>query len=222
MAALTVFVPSPLVGFESWTAVAEVWNGPSVILDTAGDDAADVLAAMLDGIPTGEPVTLVAHSNAGAYVPSIAAARTVGCQIFVDAILPPASGAVALASPAMLDFLEPLASAEGILPRWSDWWGEEADALFADAETRAAIERSEPRLPLAYFHASLPTPDGWDDRASAYLAFGDTYGPEFDDAQQRGWPTERLDGHHLHLLVDPEGVASAIAALDQRARNLRR
>jgi hypothetical protein len=219
---LTVFVPSPLVGPASWAAVAEAWRGRSVILDTTGDDAADVLAAMLDGIPAGEPVTLVAHSNAGAYVPSIAAARNVESQVFVDAILPPSSGGVSLTSPELLDFLESLAGPEGTLPIWSDWWGDAVDSYLPDAETRAAIEQSQPRLPLAYFHDSLPTPEGWDARPSAYLAFGDTYAPELAGAELRGWPTATLDGHHLHLLVDPEGVAAAIASLDQRARTLRR
>jgi hypothetical protein len=219
---LTVFVPSPLVGPTTWAGVAEVWNGRAVILDTTGDDATDVLAAMLDGVPTGEAVTLVAHSNAGAYVPSIVAARTVESLVFVDAILPPARGGIPLTSTEMLGFLETLASAEGILPIWSDWWGSAVDAYFPDAETRAAIEQSQPRLPLAYFHDSLPTPEGWDDRPGAYLAFGDTYEPERADAKTRGWPTDIMPGRHLQLLVDPEGVATAIAALDQRARNLRR
>jgi hypothetical protein len=222
MSGLTVFVPSPLVGAATWAPVAEAWNGPSVIVDTTGDDAADVLAAMLDGVPAGEPVTLVAHSNAGAYVPSIAAARNVESQVFVDAILPPTTGGVTLTNPQLLDFLESLADAEGILPIWSDWWGDEVASYFPDNETRAAIEQSQPRLPLAYFHDSLPTPEGWDARPSAYLAFGDTYAPELADAERRRWATATLDGHHLHLLVDPEGVAAAIAALDQRARSLRR
>lgn len=222
MTGLTVFVPSPLVGPTTWAGVAEVWNGPAVILDTTGDDATDVLAAMLDGVPKGEPVTLVAHSNAGAYVPSIVDARTVESLVFVDSILPQASGGIPLTSPELLEFLETLASAEGILPIWTHWWGDAVDELFPDPETRAAIEQSEPRLPLAYFHDTLPTPHGWDARPSAYLAFGDTYEPERQAAEDRGWPTQTMPGHHLQLLADPAGVAAAIVALDQRARTLRR
>ena len=222
MAGLTVFVPSPLVGPMTWGGVAEEWDGPAVILDTSGDDAADVLAAMLDGIPTDEAVTLVAHSNAGAYIPAITAARDVSTQIFVDAILPPPTGGVALTSPELLAFLETLASPEGILPIWSDWWGDAIRELLPDEETRAALEQSQPRLPLAYFHDVLPTPAGWDERPSAYLAFGDTYAPECTDAKNRGWATATIDGHHLQLLVDPQGVAAAIAEVGQRARSLRK
>ncbi len=52
--------------------------------------------------------------------------------------------------------------------------------------------------------------EGWDDRAGAFLAFGDTYDAERTDAVSRGWSVTTLPGQHLHMLVDPEGVATAL------------
>jgi hypothetical protein len=60
-----------------------------------------------------------------------------------------------------------------------------------------------PRLPLSYFQGALAVPRGWDERPGAYLAFGDTYTAERDDAAQRGWPMRTLPAGHLHQLTIP-------------------
>jgi hypothetical protein len=71
-------------------------------------------------------------------------------------------------------------------------------------------------LPLSYFQACLPVPSGWERMPCAYLAFGDTYAVEREDAVRRGWPVRTLDGRHLHMLVDPDAVAEAIEDLVQQ------
>ena len=68
-------------------------------------------------------------------------------------------------------------------------------------------------MPLSYFADQLQIPLGWDDRPSAYLSFGDTYGRERADAAARGWPVRRLPGGHLQMLVEPDVVAEAIDRL---------
>jgi hypothetical protein len=51
-----------------------------------------VLAWFLGAIPADADVILVPHSNAGGYVPALAARRRVTGFVFADAVLPPASG----------------------------------------------------------------------------------------------------------------------------------
>jgi hypothetical protein len=84
-------------------------------------------------------LVLVAHSNAGLFIPS-------------------ASGAVPVVPPELLALLRDKASG-GLLPRWTDWWDEaEVAALFPDQATRQMVTEEEPTLPLAYYEASVPCP----------------------------------------------------------------
>jgi hypothetical protein len=160
-------------------------------------------------------VVLVAHSNAGLFIPAITAARpgqVRGC-IFVDAALPPSSGVAPIAPPELLALLRDKASG-GLLPRWSDWWDEEdVAALFPDQATRQAVTEEEPMLSLSYYEASVPVPAGWDTRPCAYLLFGPPYGELAGEARGRGWIVEQLPGEHLHQLVDPDGVARSLLAI---------
>ena len=174
----------------------------------------EVLAALLAGLPDGRDLVLVAHSNAGLYVPAVAATRAVKRCVFVDAALPSADGPTPTGPAALVERLRPLAGADGLLPGWTQWWDEASTApLFPSAAVRAAVEAEQVRLPLSYFDATMPTP-GWSDLACAYLAFGTTYDAEVERARAAGWPVEVLDGRHLHMLIDPAGVAEALLALE--------
>lgn len=212
-------LPSPLLGPSVWQPVAGELEAHGWTTTTCAPPAGaltdrDVLDAFVTGLPP-DDVVLVAHSNAGAYVPAITSRHSaiVGA-VFIDAVLPPRHGQVVLAPPAFLDVLRRKADDDGLLPVWTDWWTEEdVAALFPDDETRRRIEREQSRLPLSYFEGALPVPDGWDTRPAAYLAFGDTYGPERDEAERRRWPVSTLPGGHLHLLNDPAQVAAALVVL---------
>jgi hypothetical protein len=102
----------------------------------------------------------------------------------------------------------------GLLPRWTDWWDEQEVArLFPDQATRQTVTEEQPRLPLAYYEASVPVPAGWDARPCAYLLFGPPYDELASEARGRGWIVEQLPGRHLHQLVDPDGVARSLLAI---------
>lgn len=214
-----VLLPSPLLGPAVWAPTAaalrrrdrEVLVPPSYpALSTPGD----VLAHLLAEIPVGRPVVLVPHSNAGLYVAALAAAREVAGVVFVDSGVPSDSPGTPTAPPAFQAHLRTLVRDDGLLPVWTQWWPEEDVAgLFPDAATRAAVEADQGRLPLDYFDAEVPSPAGWRDVPTAYLAFGDTYATERDDAERRGRPVETLAGEHLHTTVDPDGVAAVVARL---------
>jgi len=158
------------------------------------------------------PVVLVPHSNAGLAVPVLGTRIDVRATVFVDAALPLAEGETAMAPPGLLAVLEELAGGDGLLPPWTEWW-DDLTGLFPDDLARAAVEAGQPRLPLSYFTATLPVPDGWASDACAYLAFGDTYAEEIAFARARRWPVDVLTGRHLHQLHDPSSVGAAIVAL---------
>lgn len=222
MALTLAFLPSPLLGPSVWAPVAEVladrgWSTLTCAPPTGPRTGEDVLEVFLTTLPLEQHLVLVPHSNAGAYVPALTKLRSVVAVVFVDAVLPPPRGRIPLAPLAFLDFLRQKADGDGLLPLWTDWWPEdEVAALFPDRETQARVEREQPRLPVSYFEGFLPVPEGWDDGPAAYLAFGETYRDEREDARRRGWPVSTVAGGHLQLLNDPEQVATELVGLFAR------
>lgn len=211
---------SPLLGPAVWrsTAAKLADHGWDVLvvpgLDRAPGSPHVVLKHLRNVLPVEPPLALVAHSNAGLYLPTLAAERRTVASVFVDAALPAAAGTSPLAPPAMHGFLRHLAGDDGLLPPWTDWWPEEQlTGLFPDAASRSVVAAEQHRVPLTYFTATLDAPVGWTDRPAAYLAFDDTYQAERELAERWGWRVQTLPGGHLHQLVDPDGVAGAIDEL---------
>ena len=79
-------------------------------------------------------VLLVAHSNAGLFVPLLVA-HVVRCCLFVDAALPVQARQTPAAPTELLDFLRGKVS-DRRLPPWTEWWDEDVSPLFSDAATR--------------------------------------------------------------------------------------
>ena len=222
MSPVLCLLPSPLLGPACWRpaaaclvaggwAVAEVPQAPGAV--TTGDD---VVAAFLAAIPADRESVLVAHSNAGLFVPLLAAARPlVTGYVFTDAGLPrPGARQVPMIPAEFYSVVAGLAGDDGLLPVWTEWWGEEdLSGLFPDERARAAVAAEQRRLPLSYFSETVPVPAGWPSRPGAYLAFGEGYAGELAVARELGWPARTLAGEHLHMTVDPEEVAAAVAGL---------
>jgi alpha/beta hydrolase family protein len=179
--------------------------------------APEVVSAATSRIPT--PVVLVGHSGAGLLLPAIIDTMTaeVGALVIIDSFLPPASGSLCLAPPGFMDQLRGLAS-EGVLPPWSSWFGEDTmRELVPDERLRTALEDEMPRLPLSYFDAIVPLPDGWDARPCAYLLLtGETYGESAAEARGRGWPVAEIPRvHHLAMATEPIAVTDALLDLER-------
>ena len=215
-------LPSPLLGPACWRAVGDRltaggWEVATVPTPRGSvTTAADVAGELRAAIPPDREAVLVAHSNAGLFVPLLAASRPrVTGYVFVDAGLPRSGAQRILMVPAGLyDMLAGLAGADGLLPVWTAWWGDEdLSALFPDDKVRAGVAAEQRRLPLSYFSQSVPVPPGWPARPGAYLAFGEGYAAERATARELGWPTRTLAGEHLHMLVNPAQVATEIAHL---------
>jgi pimeloyl-ACP methyl ester carboxylesterase len=234
-----VLIHSPLVGPTTWSPVARELEGrgreaviPSLfgVADAAAPQwrhVPEAVHAATAGIAS--PVVLVGHSGGGLLLPAIAAALTVeaAALVFVDSFLPPARGRLRLAPPQFVDHLRTLET-DGVLPRWSRWFGEDAmRELVPDERLGAALEAEMPRLPLAYFEASVPVPEGWDARRCAYLLFtAEPYGGSAADARGRGWPVRAIQGgRHLAMTTEPIAVTEALLDLERalsRATDTRR
>jgi pimeloyl-ACP methyl ester carboxylesterase len=222
-----VLVHSPLVGPTSWSPVAlalkerdrEVLVPPLLGIAEAPPPrwrrAVDAVRAAASAIAS--PAVLVGHSGAGPLLPSIADAlpAEVVALIFVDASVPPTSGLAPLVPPEFLDRLRAI-SADGVVPPWSSWFGEETmGELVPDAALRDALEQEMPRLPLAYFEEGVAVPDRWTERPCAYLLLTEAYLESAADARGRGWRTKEIRGvQHLAPVTDPIVVTDALLALE--------
>ncbi|MFG2791906.1 alpha/beta hydrolase [Streptomyces sp. NPDC048419] len=227
MRPIFVLVHSPSVGPSTWLPVADHLTAaghrvrvPSLLHVGAGAPpfwprVADAVRDDLRSVPADSPVVLVAHSNAGLFIPVIRAGldHPVAGSVFVDAALPARSGSTPVAAPELLEFLRPMA-VHGSLPRWTDWW-DEADVapMFPDPAVRRAVVEEQPTLPLSYYEQHVPVPGGWDDHPCSYLLFGPPYDDLAAEARERGWQVAHLPGEHLHQIVDPAGTARKLTAL---------
>ncbi|WP_212999228.1 hypothetical protein [Winogradskya consettensis] len=155
------------------------------------------------------------HSNAGRFVPVIVDAigeRVAGC-VFVDAALP-GDGV----GRERLEGLRAMAGADGRVPPWTSWWGEDAVAgLFGDGRMRAEVSGEQPRVPVSFFEEEVPVVAGWDERACGYLWFSQAYEDRAREAERRGWAVGHIAGGHLHQVVDPGAVARGIVAVTSAA-----
>jgi pimeloyl-ACP methyl ester carboxylesterase len=224
---LLVLVHSPLLGPSAWEWVARDLDqhGRMAVVPSLREamarpepswrDAFEVVTVSAQGASS---VTLVGHSGAGVLLPAIAESIAVDVTgiVFVDAFLPPANGTAPLVPHAYIDELNALA-ADGVLPPWSSWFGEELmRELVPDAARRSLVERDMPRLPLSSLRRAVPVPSGWDRRPCGYLLLSaEPYAPSAADAGARGWPVAEIEGgKHLDPVRRPATVTAALLNLE--------
>ena len=226
MALRLVLLHSPLLGPQSWRAVAEVLHGRGVTaeatawprLSTLGDDCYAALAnSMAATLAHGGEAIVVAHSGAGALLPSVEALAKglLKGVIYCDAILPhPGLSWFDTAPPALAAQLRAGAEA-GRLPSWDRWWPPGAlERLVPDFGVRTQmIEELEP-IPISYFEELAPELEV--SAPAAYLQLSGAYVEEAQIAGRKGWPVVRLPLHHLAMLTHAEAVASALESLADR------
>ena len=210
-------LPSPFLGPEPYRPVVAALSSrgyaASVAPSPGSPVAGDLLAAWSALAAELDDVVLLPHSNAGYVAPAVSAAAGAPV-VFVDAALPAAPGATRLAPPAFRSHLATLAGPDGRLPRWTRWWPREDLAAVLPDALFDRVDAVLPEVPLSYVDGEVPVPTGWQAGRCAYLAFGSTYAEELELAVRHGWPHRRLAGAgHLHLLVEPDGTAAAVADL---------
>lgn len=156
---------------------------------------------------------IAGHSGAGLFLPLIAAANLASPQLlFVDAGVPPRCGSVTPGGD-FIDRLRTLAS-DGILPRWSSWWGEGVmERLVPDSGVRARIEAELVEVPLEFYGQTIELPEEWSEAPSGYLLLSEGYRSDATTAISWGWPTRELLGAHLDLVNHPKEIARSMLEL---------
>ena len=216
-----VLMASALLGPAAWEPVESELRsrGWDVVIAPPADEIdpqtpAAAALAYATATPADRPVVLIPHSNAGNFVPTLIEIRNVVRVVFVDATIPVQSGSQRLGPATLLATVEPLADTDGLLPPWTEWFTERQIAgLFPNPQTRFHIEAQQPQVSIDFLRGKLPIEAGWDRTPAGYLAFGDTYASDVSRARAQSWPVIQLNGRHLHMLVDPAGVADAILTL---------
>ncbi len=225
-----VLVPSFLLGPETWVGVAEVLGRlgyVSVIaapgtttprdLDHVGPWVEQVVEAA-DRVGD-EPLVIVAHSVSCPRLPQVAAAllergRRVHSIVFVNGRVPWIDGLSPVeADPPLREMIDELVRPDDYLPPWHRWWGSMILDMVPNAEIRDRVFAEARPVPRALFDQPvavplLPATVHW-----AFLATGRMYEQSYDRAKDLGWSVARLDGEHLHLVVDPVTVAGMILSL---------
>jgi pimeloyl-ACP methyl ester carboxylesterase len=222
LAATAVLLHSPFLGPASLRPLAgslAARGHPAVVLDLRPSIVTPPVHQVLvgafadaigDAAPSG-PVVLVGHSGAGPLLPAFADAleESVAGLVFLDAGLPTPGRSWRDTVPPEL--YTPLRdrSRDGLLPRWHTWFVDEPLAnLVTDPDLRAEIEDETPEVPLAFLKEARPDVE-WSGPAG-YVALSSAYEPDLEQAESRGWPTVRLQSHHLAPATDPDPVAEAV------------
>lgn len=210
-----VVLPSPLLGpatYEPLAASLESLGCSVTVADlpVVPTTPQTVLAGFESVLAAGCDVVL-AHSNAGYYLPALVERRAVAV-VAMDAALPTQDACETRLAPAQFaELIHSLPLTGGRLPPWPDWWEHsEVRPLFPDEGWFERVRREAPRLLPAYFTGRLPVPRAWASGPRAYVAFGDTYADEVAFAETSGWLVHRFDGHHLAHLAAPDEVARLV------------
>jgi hypothetical protein len=156
------------------------------------------------------PVVVIGHSGAGPFLPRIGAAiGRSSVLVFVDAVVPPASGSHRTAQ-AMKELLDKQ-TVDGTLQRWLDWWPPVVVAeILPHLADREALAADMPRLPRAFYDLDVAVPPRWSQRACGYVQLSEAYDADHAEAVARGWPTRRLASTHLATHTEPDQVLNAI------------
>ena len=91
------------------------------------------------------------------------------------------------------------------------------EELLPEEDHRAAIVAELPEVPLSFFEASVPLPEGWSSATSgAFVLLSEPYRSDATEAASRGWPVFELPGAHLDIVVRPAEIADALVHLAHR------
>ena len=171
------------------------------------------VAAQIAG---GGPATLVVHSAAGGLATSVVAASggVIRHVVFVDAILPhPGRSWFETTGDGFAAMLRAKV-ADGQVPPWDQWFPPGAIAgLIEDPAERAAFEAELRSVPESFLDEKAPDLDLPDAVGWSYLRLSKAYEDEARLARHQGWPTLRLDRHHLAAMTHPAEVLSSIVNL---------
>jgi hypothetical protein len=216
-----VLVHSPVVGPSTWRWVADALRSqaheaivPNLVAAALAGDPGVFAQAAAKAADSDKDTIIVGHSGAGAVLPLVAARMRVKPprMVFVDAGVPPCEGTFSAGG----DFLATLRdlAVNGVLPVWSQWWGEGVlDDLIRDDRRRREIEKELPQVPLAFYETPIELSLDWCSSAGAYVLLSEAYRLDAGRAASLGWPVVERPGEHLDIVNDEGAIASILLNL---------
>jgi pimeloyl-ACP methyl ester carboxylesterase len=226
-----VLVPGPLVRASSWEPTAKQLRKsghnvqiPDVLDNQQRPPAWRIWTShLLQRIVSCHEPILVGHSSASALVADLAHRLPCRCVIIVDGDLPPSRGSASPVRPALQDFIRSIAASDGTLPIWSRWFAGDIrrtslvglDLLARDPVAFAEFERGLPRLSVDWFDDTIELA-GWDHVPAGFIQCSPIYDHASLEARRRGWPSVRLEGTHLHPMLEPTETALAIVSMSRQ------
>lgn len=231
-----LLVPSMLLGPQSWAGVAGVLADlhqepfiadPRPVSSEADDFLTPWLEDVLDALPAGEkserrPVVVAGHSAACPRLLLVAEAallrgHPVSTVILVNGRVPADGLSLTDLDPPLGRLLDGLTRPDDHVPPWHRWWGSLMEDMLPDEDRQRVFSEARP-VPRALFDQKVPAPRLPEEVGLAFLAIGDMYAPSMDEARKEGWAVARLEGEHLHQVVNPVAVACTMMALVSQSR----
>jgi hypothetical protein len=153
---------------------------------------------------------VLGFSGAGVTLPAVAAQAGARRVVWVDALVPAASGATVAD-----DDIRELAAGlvrNGRIADWTTWWGPGAlTELVPDDRLRAAIEADGHELPADFYDVAVSVPETWPEDGARYVQLSPAYDDAAAEARARGWPVVGgPGGAHLDIATAPSRVADLI------------
>lgn len=222
-----ILVHSPFVGPSTWVPLARTlrglgWDVPEPVRAAPQDVTAPYYPRLAGRIASHieadaeAPLVIIAHSGAGALLPSVAEAfgSAVRVAILVDAILPHPGRSWFQTAPRRLAAHLRAGVVDDRLPHWDRWFAPEIMArLLPDASARAAFVAELEAVPAAYCDEPAPVCPLWPPPGRGYLQLSDGYADEAQAAASMGWRVQRDIIHHLATLTDPDSVAGSLHSM---------
>ncbi|SFT71937.1 hypothetical protein SAMN05660657_02594 [Geodermatophilus amargosae] len=153
---------------------------------------------------------VLGFSGAGIVLPALAAACGARRVVWLDAVLPPASGPAEW--PAQVRALvASLVADDGRVADWTTWWGPDAmGELLPDEQVRAAVLAEGHRLPADLWSVGVAVPPLTAE--PRYVHLSPAYDGDAAAARARGWPVAGHGrGGHLDVATGPARVADLLA-----------
>ena len=238
-----LLIPSMLLGPESWSGVCKVLRAlkqepyvanprpvPREVEDFVTPWLEDVLSAIpapatpLQALERDAPQLVIAgHSSACPRLllvaeEAIARGHRVSTVVLVNGRVPEDGLSATDLDPPLGHLLDNLTRPDDHVPPWHRWWGSLMEDMLPDPVDRALVFGEARPIPRKLFDQKIAAPRLPDDVGLAFLAMGDMYAPSMDEARKQGWSVARLEGEHLHQVVNPVAVACTMMALVSQAK----
>lgn len=217
------FIHSPFVGPGSWQQVANELAGygwavetPSLTEAFSGQEPymPRLAEAIWSGSGADGGTVLIAHSGAGALIPSALAVAPAEAVILVDAVVARPGVSWRLEAPAELTERLDAFTDCGLLPEWHRWFSARLlRELLPDDEMCEDFIDELPRVPASFLDEVVPDVAAWLPARGAYLQLSEAYDEDARLASDLGFAVRYAMTDHLAIMTRPEEIAEVLQSL---------